>query len=68
MRVLNTSTTLIYCLPHRYVNAQVESVSTRQALTRTYSMRPNCDLRELLGGTDRWGGRRGARTGKLSYV
>uniref|UniRef100_A0A2P2I3T0 Vacuolar fusion protein MON1 homolog n=1 Tax=Hirondellea gigas TaxID=1518452 RepID=A0A2P2I3T0_9CRUS len=36
-----------------YVNSQVESVSTRAALQRHYSKRRNCDLRDLLGGTDR---------------
>ncbi|XP_047736822.1 vacuolar fusion protein MON1 homolog A-like, partial [Hyalella azteca] len=36
-----------------YVNSVVESVSTRAALQRHYSRRRNCDLRDLLGGTDR---------------
>ncbi|KAF2355387.1 Vacuolar fusion protein Mon1 [Trinorchestia longiramus] len=36
-----------------YVNSVVESVSTRAALQRHYSKRRNCDLRDLLGGTDR---------------
>lgn len=31
----------------------MESVSTRAALQRHYSKRRNCDLRDLLGGTDR---------------